>query len=118
MVGKKPKYNLSPDKIERLEEIGLNCKCSEASNVAFEKRCRELMEFKEIFGHCNVPATYVDNVSLGLWCRKLRWLYNIIQKGFKPDRNLSPDRIKCLEEIGFQWTTNRSRLCRIPCIQR
>ena len=105
MVGKKPKYNLSPDKIERLEEIGFQWKCFNDAfkNEAFEKHCRELMAFKEKFGHCYVPSKYLDNPSLGMWCRNMRYSYKRDQEGKKPSCNLSPNRIERLEEIGFQW---------------
>jgi len=33
----------------------------------------------------------------------MRIAYKNIQKGMKTDRNLSQDRMKHLEEIGFQW---------------
>ena len=47
--GMKANANLSQDRIERLEKIGFHY------DVAFEKRCRELMAFQEDFGHCIVP---------------------------------------------------------------
>ena len=59
--------NLSQDRIERLEEIGFKCQGVNYDG-AFEKRCRELIAFKEEFGHCNVPVKYSGNPSLGRWC--------------------------------------------------
>ena len=71
-------------------------------NEAFEKRCRELIAFKEEFGHCNIPQKCANNPSLGHWCDKMRGAYKKIQKGMKPNSNLSQDRIERLDEIGFQ----------------
>ena len=69
----------------------------------FNKRCRDLMAFKEKFGHCNVPLQYVDNLSLGKWVSNMRYSYKRNQEGNKPQHNLSLDRIERLEEIGFKW---------------
>jgi len=103
--GMKTNYNLSQDRIERLEEIGFQWK-DVAYDEAFEKRCRELIAFKEEFGHCNVPRRYAGNPSLGQWSYNTRKGYNTIQKGMKTNYNLSPGRIERLEEIGFQWQLN------------
>jgi len=100
--GIKATRNLSQDRIECLEEIGFQWQGVDYGE-AFEKRCRELIAFKEEFGHCNVPVKYSGNPSLGRWCDNMRTAYKKIQKGMQATRNLSQDRIERLEEIGFQW---------------
>jgi len=100
--GMKARYNLSQDRIERLEEIGFQWQGVYYDEV-FEKRCRELIAFKEEFGHCKVPRSYADNPSLGQWCSHMRIAYKKVQKGMKASRNLSQGRIERLDEIGFQW---------------
>ena len=100
--GMKTNRNLSQDRIERLEEIGFQWQVVDY-NESFKKRCRELMAFKEEFGHCNVFYKYADNPSLGQWCSTMRKAYKIIQKGMKTNRNLSQNRIERQEKIGFQW---------------
>jgi hypothetical protein len=70
---------------------------------AFKKRCRDLIAFKEKFGHCNVPQKCANNSSLGHWCSEMRKAYKKIQNGIKTRANLSQGRIERLEEIGFQW---------------
>jgi hypothetical protein len=72
-------------------------------NETFEKHYRELIAFKEEFGHGNVPVKFANNQSLGRWCSDMRTSYNNIQKGIKANHNLSQDRVERLEEIGFQW---------------
>jgi len=62
--GMKANHNLTQDRIERLEEIGFRWQGVDYDE-AFEKRCLELIAFKEKFGHCNVPRTYTGNPSLG-----------------------------------------------------
>ena len=67
----------------------------------FEKRLVQLKAFKHVFGHCNVTNT-LDH-SLGEWSGKMRFYYKKIQKGMPVNQCLTQDRIKRLEEIGFQW---------------
>lgn len=100
--GLKPDRNLSQDRIDRLEKMGFQWKGIDYDGE-FEKRCRELVAFKEEFGHCNVNQKYVANPSLGTWCRHMRSAYSNVQKEKKSGHNLSKERIERLEEIGFQW---------------
>ena len=85
--------------INNRKEIGFRWK----AYVTFEQHCRELVAFKEDFGHCNVPRRFANNPSLGQWCSNIRAAYNNILKGTKTNINLSQGRIERLEEIGFQW---------------
>jgi len=96
--GMSTSYNLSKDRMERLEEIGFQWQITD-----FNTRCIELMAFKEEFGHCNVTTRFPANPSLGRWCSTLRGAYRKIQKGMETKTNLSQDRIARLEAIGFQW---------------
>ena len=105
--GMKPRRNLSQERIERLEEIGFQWQVVDYDE-AFKKRCRDLISFKEEFGHCNVPIK--NNPSLGKWCNKMSNAYKKIQKGMKAHYNLSQDRIERLEEIGFQWNLKNTKM--------
>jgi len=102
--GKKPgTITLSQDRIDRLDEIGFDW---HTYDKIFETRCRELIAFKEEFGHCDVPTKYTANRTLGTWCNHVRTAYKSIQKGVKPTANLTQDRMARLEEIGFNWRAN------------
>jgi len=71
-------------RIERLEEIGFQWQVLRTDyDEAFEQHCRELIVFKEEFGHCNVHSRYAGNPSLGQWCSTMITAYNIIQKETK-----------------------------------
>ena len=109
--GMKTNSNLSQGRIERLEEIGFQWQVLTDYDKAFEKRCRELISFKEEFGHCNVPTSYANNPSLGKWCSNKRTAHNKIQKGVNTNSNLSQGRIERLEEIGFQWKVRIPKCC-------
>ena len=89
----------------RVEEIGFQWKI----NLSFEDRYRELIAFKEKFGHCNVPQRFAYDPSLGHWCSDLRKAYVKIKKGLKAHSNLSQDKVKRLEDIGFQWKVSKGR---------
>jgi len=67
------------------------------------------MDFKDEFGHCNVPQrykySYSEADSLGHWCNNLRASYKkIIQKGEKAGIKLTDDHIRRLEGAGFKWS--------------
>jgi hypothetical protein len=98
--GNKGDYDLSPDRIERLEAIGIQWNTRDA---AFEKHCSDLITYNEEVGDCNVPQRYSANPSLGRWCKEMRGAYKKIQKGQTPRSNLSQKRIERLNEIGFLW---------------
>ena len=72
----------------------------------FDERFKDLMSFKEEFGHCNVPSTKSRNnkhSSLGVWCSDMRQSYKTIKKGGMPRRKLSEADIQRLEKAGFEW---------------
>ena len=74
-----------------------------ARTKRFEGRFKQLIDFIDEFGHCNVPQRYSANPSLGRWCKEMRGAYKKIQKGQTPRSNLSQKRIERLNEIGFLW---------------
>lgn len=60
-------------------------------DVSFDK----LVEFKNRFGHCRVPANWKEDPALGRWVAKQRHL--------QPRGKLSPDRDAKLNEQEFTW---------------
>jgi len=104
-------YNLTQDRVEQLEEIGFQWGTDHDNT--FEKRRRELIAFKEEFGHCLVPCKYADNPSLGYWCMNMRSAYKKKQKEITTTYNLTQGRIDRLEEIGFQWQVLRTGFSKI-----
>jgi hypothetical protein len=91
---------LSKEKIKRIEEIGFIFKPHDDS---FEKGFKETLRYKKQFGDANAPDLYktLEGYSLGKWQGKKRQAY---KKG-----NLSPERIKRLEEIGFKWQLKKQK---------
>jgi transposase len=103
---KKPKHNLTQDRIGRLEEIGLKWKVKDHEE-RFEKHCEDLEAFREKYGHCNVSKNFTEHLSLATWCHQIRFAYHQKSKGKKPGLCVSQDRIERLETIGFKWFPNR-----------
>jgi hypothetical protein len=98
--GKPTKYNLSQDRIERLEEIGFKWKLALQGKTTFEQRCHDLEAFKREFGHCHVPREFSVNPSLGHWWSKMRCAaYNQKQQGKPTKYNLTKGQKERLEEM-------------------
>ena len=72
---------------------------------SFDERFKDLMGFRQKFGHCNVSQkTTGEYKSLRQWCNHLRMSYKKIQKKETPHNKLSPENIRQLEDAGFKWT--------------
>jgi hypothetical protein len=61
----------------------------------------ELVDYRKIDGHCNVPMNYSENPQLGTWVSEQRKHYNLQVKGMKSHMTLS--RIQALESLDFEW---------------
>jgi superfamily II DNA or RNA helicase len=84
---------LSENQIELLNSIGFVWNPHETTWL---KNYKELLRFKELHGHTLVSNNYeVNGLRLGGWVEKQRYKFK--------RRDLSPDRIKLLENIGFVW---------------
>src|SRR5206468_1871354 len=84
---------LSREQIERLDKLGL---IWNPRNAACEHWFEKLAEYKAKHGDCNVPDKWLENASLGTWVGSLR--------GQKRTNTLPFDRVRRLEQIGFEWT--------------
>ena len=82
---------LSDDRIKRLEEIGFVFSIQSSWEEMFDV----LKEYKKKHGDCNVSSTWSENKQLGSWVGTQRQSYR--------NKKLTKDRIKRLEEIGFEW---------------
>ena len=96
---------LTDDRMKRLNDIGFVW----SIRHDWHRHYNELLEFKAINGHCNVPARYVPNNRLGIWVTSQRQQYknlNLLKSGNVQKRPipLTEDKIKLLEEAGFEWT--------------
>ena len=69
--------------------------------VKFIEKLQELNQYKVEHGDCNVPRRYGP---LGNFVNKQRQLYRKLQSGEKS--SLTPERIKALNDLGFEWTAD------------
>jgi len=89
---------MTEERVKALEGIGF---IWDSQGTVWRDRLRELIEFKRIHKHCNVPSNYSKNPSLAVWVKCQRRQYKLYKEG-KPSTIVS-QRIRDLEHIGFQW---------------
>ena len=83
---------LAQDKIKRLDDLGF---IWDPHTYEWNKNIDDLVDFKSINGHCNVPQNYPENPALGGLCSNLRRYYK--------KNKLAQDKIKRLDDLGFIW---------------
>jgi predicted helicase len=91
------KRQLSEDRIQRLDEIGL---VWDSRDVSWEEMFAALAIYRENNGHCNVPHLCSKNPKLGKWVHKQR------QK--RKNNQLSEEQIRRLDQIGLIWNPSDS----------
>jgi superfamily II DNA or RNA helicase len=84
---------LPGDLIKRLEQVGFEWDPQEAD---WERMFAVLIAYKQKHGNCGVPDEYKLNKKLATWVGTQRQFYSRQQ--------LSADRIRRLEEVGFEWS--------------
>lgn len=89
---------LNRDRTGRLNKLGFVWNTLEAQ---WDERYQELIDYKNEQGNCNVPVGYPRKTVLGQWVFQQRQNH---RKG-----KMSQDRIKKLEEIGFEWEPQRHK---------
>jgi hypothetical protein len=67
----------------------------------WNKRVKELVEYRDTNSHCRVPCRYESNRALGSWVSKARTQYAYRLKGKKTA--LTEARIYELDSLGFVW---------------
>ena len=85
------KSTLAVRRRKLFDGIGLEWAPLEA---AWERRYRELVAFKDKFGHCNVPGEWAENPQLGLWVSNQR----------HRKQRLKALQKRMLNRLGFDWS--------------
>ena len=93
----KKREKLETVKITKLESLGFSWNPKEDQ---WNQMLDTLVAYKEEFGDCNVPRKYSANPQLVSWVSSQR-------RSMKKDR-LSPERIKKLNQLGFEWTRRKT----------
>lgn len=89
---------MSEERIKALEQIGF---IWDSHAAIWDERVYELLDYKRMYGHCNVPSRYAPNRQLAVWVKRQRRQYKFYQDD-KPS-SMTPQRIARLEAIGFEW---------------
>ena len=98
------KMLINDERIASLDALGFNWSVKEqVAKKSFEQRIHDLRAYKEEHGHVNVKGS-VDK-SLYDFCSNMRRARNNPEKS----RMLINDkRIASLDELGFDWNTNKT----------
>ena len=72
---------------------------------AWNDRYDELDVYKNKHNNCLVPQHYPDNKALGTWVDTQRTQYRLRNEG--KHSQLAKDRIKKLNELGFEWSAKK-----------
>jgi hypothetical protein len=83
---------LEEELVTRLDQAGF---IWAPGDRAWERGLAQLVDFKNRFGNCDVPAQCTTHPNLGSWVAN--------QRHRKKTGKLSVDRIKRLDEAGFKW---------------
>ena len=98
---KRRRGRLSEEQEQKLTSIGFEWKVG-GSPESWERMFDELVNFKAVEGHFNVPAT-AERATLRRWMKRQRRRHKL--------RWLPEDYVRRLDELGFEWTpTKRSAL--------
>ncbi|KAK1743759.1 helicase-associated domain-containing protein [Skeletonema marinoi] len=97
--------SMTQDKITRLDSLRFEWNGREASgDEKWNTRYDDLIEYKRVNGHCNVPYDYQAN-KLANWVKKQRAEY---KKFFADNKtSMTQDKITRLDSLGFQWVMKK-----------
>jgi hypothetical protein len=70
--------------------------------ATWKARLIELADYREIYGHCNVPNRCSKNTKLSYWVATQRCQYRLHLAGKKS--NMTAYRIQELDSLGFKWS--------------
>jgi hypothetical protein len=105
----KNRSRLTEEQILILDALGFSWSMKQRGvQVPWEERIKDLKAFKKKHGHCNVPAGYQPNPTLG------SWVYNLRQR--RKQGKLAEDKIRILDALGFYW--GRRGKSKLPKKQR
>jgi hypothetical protein len=91
--------NLTRERQAALENLGF---VWDSHAAVWEERLRELLEFRQVHGHCNVPSTFPENPQLSVWVKCQRRQYKLFRTGKRASMTTA-DRMTRLTNLGFSW---------------
>lgn len=110
----KQNVRLNEERIRLLNDLGFTwtIRSRDTLGETWNQKVRELKDFRDIHGHCNVPMFYDNNPELRSWVEAQRKLYHeylmYTSKRSEEDNGSEPpysdEKIRVLDELGFDWT--------------
>jgi hypothetical protein len=94
---------LLQDQVRRLNELGFTW---DLWRDQWEEMFSALVDFKTVFGHCDVPQAWAENGKLGNWV--------ITQRSYYKKGRLDAEQIERLNAVGFRWSVAGDRLIAQP----
>lgn len=96
---------MTMERARRLMDVGFEWTAKNPRHLMWEVRFAELKDFKNSYGHAQVPIGWEQNVQLANWVSTQRQEYkNLIRN--KTSR-LNDKRVQMLESLGFAWELQR-----------
>lgn len=97
--------NLTDEREQALNDAGF---VWDSHSALWEERLNELKSFVLQHGHANIPSRYVENPSLGVWCKCQRRQFKLFLQGDKRS-NMTAERMRKLLDLGFAFAPPRRR---------
>ena len=95
---------LTEEREAALEALGF---VWDSHGAVWEERLNELRAFKNVRGHCCVPANFKENHQLAIWVKCQRRQYKLFCDGKRS--NMNQERITKLVDLGFVWNPRKMK---------
>eukprot|EP00549_Striatella_unipunctata_P002591 CAMPEP_0118703806 /NCGR_PEP_ID=MMETSP0800-20121206/18813_1 /TAXON_ID=210618 ORGANISM="Striatella unipunctata, Strain CCMP2910" /NCGR_SAMPLE_ID=MMETSP0800 /ASSEMBLY_ACC=CAM_ASM_000638 /LENGTH=116 /DNA_ID=CAMNT_0006605483 /DNA_START=195 /DNA_END=545 /DNA_ORIENTATION=+ len=89
---------MTSERVAILDSVGF---VWDAHEVIWRTRVYQLSRYKQIHGNCRVPFNYAEDPQLATWVKCQRRQYRLFWQG--KSTPITPERIKQLEQLGFDW---------------
>mmetsp|Transcript_2313 Transcript_2313/g.3670 ORF Transcript_2313/g.3670 Transcript_2313/m.3670 type:complete len:91 (-) Transcript_2313:41-313(-) len=83
-------------------------------NKTWNERFEQLVEYKKLHGDCNVVYSYKEIPGLATWVASQRSFFRKLQKSGEYTRTFTKERMKALENLGFQFVVTSGNRSEVP----
>mmetsp|Transcript_24901 Transcript_24901/g.57461 ORF Transcript_24901/g.57461 Transcript_24901/m.57461 type:complete len:1213 (-) Transcript_24901:347-3985(-) len=91
---------MSDERLQALENVDF-CWETVSNRQPWDVRYAELVEYKRVYGNCQVPREYKSNKQLGHWVNNQRHQYKLKLEG--KSSVMTDDQVERMNDIGFNW---------------
>jgi len=70
------------------------------------EKFEELLQFRDVNGHCLVPNCHPENPALAQWTKRQRYQYKLKMDGKRS--TITDERVRALDEAGFVWDSHKA----------